>query len=155
MYNPIKMRNIGILFGFLLFLASCGQNDDTNNTANCCDEVIFFSGGIDTNFHYPNVITPNGDSINDNLTIASVPMSNVILTVKDADKNLVFLDSNYQNNFVGKDNAGNTLVDGKYTYKVEHSKGSVTAFVCIITAAINGESHGSCNPISSTDPVLQ
>jgi gliding motility-associated-like protein len=67
-------------------------------------------------FEFPNVITPNGDGINDLFEIKTLP-ENTEVIILNRWGNIVFSATNYQNNWDGKDTAGKELVDGVYTYK--------------------------------------
>ena len=66
-------------------------------------------------FEFPNVITPNGDGINDIFEIENLP-ENTEVIILNRWGNVVFSSDNYQNNWDGKDNSGRALVDGVYTY---------------------------------------
>jgi gliding motility-associated-like protein len=67
-------------------------------------------------FEFPNVISANEDGINDFFEIDNLP-ENTEVIILNRWGNVVFSSTNYQNNWDGKDNSGNTLVDGVYTYK--------------------------------------
>jgi gliding motility-associated-like protein len=67
-------------------------------------------------FEFPNVITPNGDGINDIFEIKNLP-ENTEVFILNRWGNVVFSSMNYQNNWDGKDTSGKELVDGVYTYK--------------------------------------
>jgi gliding motility-associated-like protein len=67
-------------------------------------------------FEFPNVITPNGDGINDIFEIENLP-ENTEVIILNRWGNIVFSATNYQNNWDGKDTSGKELVDGVYTYK--------------------------------------
>jgi gliding motility-associated-like protein len=67
-------------------------------------------------FEFPNVITPNGDGINDIFEIKNLPENTEVLMLNRWG-NIVFYSTNYQNNWNGKDTSGKELVDGVYTYR--------------------------------------
>jgi gliding motility-associated-like protein len=67
-------------------------------------------------FEFPNVITNNGDGINDFFEIDNLPENTEVL-ILNRWGNIVFSSANYQNNWDGKDSSGKELVDGVYTYK--------------------------------------
>jgi gliding motility-associated-like protein len=67
-------------------------------------------------FEFPNFISANDDGINDLFEIKNLP-ENTEVIILNRWGNVVFSSANYQNNWDGKDNSGNTLVDGVYTYK--------------------------------------
>ena len=154
------MKSILFLISItLIFIVSCkNENNDAANNL-CCDEAIFFYGDSDTTCHvYPiNVITPNGDGFNDYFRpIANTDTSKVfILEVFNSTGNIIYVDSAYKNNWNGKDNQGQALPNGKYSYELNYGKGSMKAFVCIITSQAPSGSLGICKPIDSDDPLLQ
>jgi gliding motility-associated-like protein len=75
-------------------------------------------------FEFPNVISPNGDGINDLFEVENLP-ENTEVIVFNRWGNVVFSSNNYQNNWDGKDNSGKELVDGVYTYKFKTVEGNV------------------------------
>jgi gliding motility-associated-like protein len=75
-------------------------------------------------FEFPNVITPNGDGINDIFEIENLP-ENTEVIILNRWGNIVFSDTNYQNNWDGKDTSGKNLVEGIYTYKFNTKEGKV------------------------------
>ena len=75
-------------------------------------------------FEFPNVITPNGDGINDLFEIENLP-ENTEVIILNRWGNLVYSSANYQNNWDGKDTSGKELADGVYTYKFTTEKGTI------------------------------
>jgi gliding motility-associated-like protein len=73
-------------------------------------------------FSFPNVITANGDGINDFFEIENLP-DNTEVIILNRWGNVVFSSDNYQNNWDGKDTSGKELVDGVYTYKFTTQEG--------------------------------
>jgi gliding motility-associated-like protein len=74
------------------------------------------------NFEFPNVITANGDGVNDLFEIANLP-ENTEVNILNRWGNVVFSSDDYQNNWQGKDNSGKELVDGVYTYYYKTANG--------------------------------
>jgi gliding motility-associated-like protein len=70
----------------------------------------------DVSFVFPNIITPNGDGINDIFEIENLP-ENTEVIILNRWGIVVFSSTNYQINWDGKDSSGKELVDGVYTYK--------------------------------------
>ncbi|MDX2359846.1 MAG: gliding motility-associated C-terminal domain-containing protein [Crocinitomicaceae bacterium] len=67
--------------------------------------------------HPPNIITANGDNINDFFIIKNLyDYDRVQLQIFNRWGNVVFETENYQNDWDGKDMAGHELVDGTYFY---------------------------------------
>src|SRR5690606_28264873 len=67
----------------------------------------------------PNVITPNGDGLNDFFEIiGSYQFESVELQVFDRFKNLIYQNSNYQNNW----EVNSTVRDGTYFYILKLNK---------------------------------
>ncbi|MFN4910323.1 MAG: gliding motility-associated C-terminal domain-containing protein [Flavobacteriales bacterium] len=81
------------------------------NLIDCLDTL-----SPDVSFEFPNVITPNGDGINDLFEIQKLPEKTEVI-ILNRWGNVVFKSDNYQNNWDGKDSSGKELVDGVYTYK--------------------------------------
>ena len=93
----------------------------------------------------PNVITANGDGINDLFIIQNIEdYNNVLLQIFNRWGNLVYENASYQNDWDGTDKSGADLIDGVYTYLVtpesikyvyddaERSKYTAHGFVHII-----------------------
>ena len=150
---------ISLLSLIIVITLSCKNNNNNPPNTVCCDNAIFFYGESDTTCHvYPiNVITPNGDGINDYfrpIDFTSTPKI-YILEVINHTGNIIYADSTYNNDWNGKDNQGQTLPDGKYSYTLNYGKGSMKAFICIITSQLPSGSFGTCLPIDPGDPLLQ
>jgi gliding motility-associated-like protein len=101
----------------------------------CSDSDTVFVNVIplpESPFEFPNVITPNGDGINDIFSISNLP-ENTEVIILNRWGIVVFSSANYQNNWDGKDTSGKELVDGVYTYKFTTESGIVGhGFVTLI-----------------------
>jgi gliding motility-associated-like protein len=86
---------------------------------NCSDTIIPILP-----FEFPNVITTNGDGINDLFEIQDLPTNTEVIIINRWG-NVVFISDNYQNNWDGKDSSGKELVDGVYTYKFKTKDGRI------------------------------
>jgi gliding motility-associated-like protein len=75
-------------------------------------------------FEFPNVITPNGDGVNDFFEIQKLPVNSEVI-ILNRWGNIVFSATNYQNNWDGKDTSGKNLVEGVYTYKFKTQNGKI------------------------------
>ncbi len=75
-------------------------------------------------FEFPNVITTNGDGINDLFEIQDLPTNTEVIIINRWG-NVVFISDNYQNNWDGKDSSGKELVDGVYTCKFKTKDGRI------------------------------
>jgi gliding motility-associated-like protein len=75
-------------------------------------------------FEFPNVITPNGDGVNDFFEIQKLPVNSEVI-ILNRWGNIVFSATNYQNNWDGKDTSGKNLVVGVYTYKFKTQNGKI------------------------------
>jgi gliding motility-associated-like protein len=75
-------------------------------------------------FEFPNVITPNGDGVNDFFEIQKLPVNSEVI-ILNRWGNIVFSATNYQNNWDGKDTSGKNLVEGVYVYKFKTKEGKV------------------------------
>ena len=80
-------------------------------------------GPLPFGLSFPNVITVNGDGVNDLFEIQNLP-ENTDLIVLNRWGNVVFSSVNYLNNWDGKDTLGKELVDGVYTYRYATSSGT-------------------------------
>jgi len=89
------------------------------NLIDCIDTL-----SSDVSFEFPNVITPNGDGINDLFEIQKLP-ENTEVIILNRWGNVVFSSGNYQNNWDGIDKSGKELVDGVYTYKFKTKDGRI------------------------------
>lgn len=82
-----------------------------------------------------NILSPNGDGINDYLLInESLKINEKIeLSIFNQAGNLVFFDSDYSNNWNGTDNSGNNLPVGTYYFmiKIENQTGT-SGFIDIL-----------------------
>ncbi len=74
-------------------------------------------------FVFPNVISPNGDGVNDLFEIANLPEKTEVIILNRWGKK-VFSSANYQNNWDGRDTSEKELVDGVYTYKYTTEEGT-------------------------------
>jgi gliding motility-associated-like protein len=103
---------------------TCGEGDT------CADQLLIEFENCDddptneTDFSFPNVITANGDGVNDLFEIQNLPDNTEVL-ILNRWGNVVFLSDNYQNNWDGKDISGKELVDGVYTYKFITKDGTI------------------------------
>jgi gliding motility-associated-like protein len=101
---------------------TCGEG------VTCTDQLLIEFENCDddptneTDFSFPNVITANGDGVNDLFEIQNLP-DNTEVIILNRWGNLVFSSGNYQNNWNGKDTSGKELVDGVYTYKFKTETG--------------------------------
>jgi gliding motility-associated-like protein len=86
---------------------------------NCSDTIIPILP-----FEFPNVITTNGDGINDLFEIQDLPTNTEVIIINRWG-NVVLKSDNYQNNWDGKDSSGKELVDGVYTYKFKTKDGRI------------------------------
>ena len=82
-----------------------------------------------------NVITPNGDGINDFFFISNIESfsANVILEIYNNEGNIIYSNLNYKNTWNGKDDNGNDLNTGTYYYilKLKDEKGT-TGFIDLL-----------------------
>ncbi|MFN5846652.1 MAG: gliding motility-associated C-terminal domain-containing protein, partial [Flavobacteriia bacterium] len=83
--------------------------------ANGCVDTITQTIVVFGNLVVPNVITANGDNVNDTFEIEGLK-SNTAITIIDRWGIVVFETDDYQNDWGGKDRSGSDLHDGVYTY---------------------------------------
>lgn len=73
----------------------------------------------------PNIITANGDGINDYFIVAGL-VANSKLSILNRWGTLIYTSDNYNNTWDGKDMRGNIVPEGVYTYLLESPDGVVT-----------------------------
>jgi gliding motility-associated-like protein len=85
-------------------------------------------------FEFPNVITPNGDGINDNLDLENYfeTCQEFTLYVLNRWGNLVYKQSNTGVPFEGLSLDTATLIDGVYFYKLSYEKGEKNGYIHVI-----------------------
>jgi gliding motility-associated-like protein len=85
-------------------------------------------------FEFPNVITPNGDGINDNLDLENYfeTCQEFTFNVFNRWGNLVYQQSNTGVPFGGLTLDAATLIDGVYLYKLSYEKGEKNGFIHVI-----------------------
>ncbi len=93
---------------------------DATNCYNLTQQTIQIGGEI----VIPNVMTVNGDGINDVFEIQGLKAETHILIVNRWG-NPVYESSNYNNMWNGKDQQGNVLATGVYTYRLETKNGEI------------------------------
>ncbi len=73
----------------------------------------------------PNIITPNGDGLNDYFVTKYAKIyDDVNITILNRWGNVVYEDSNYQNQWNGLNPNGNKLKDGTYYYFISYNEGN-------------------------------
>ena len=102
--------------------STCGLGSDQIVVLPCANEDPADSNIVE--FTFPNVITPNGDGINDLYEIENLP-ENTEVIILNRWGNLVYSSVNYQNYWDGKDTSGKELADGVYTYKFTTETGTI------------------------------
>jgi gliding motility-associated-like protein len=83
--------------------------------ANGCVDTIVQTVSVFGSLVVPNVITSNGDNVNDTFEIKGLK-PNTQVTIIDRWGIVVFESDNYNNDWGGKDRSGADLTDGVYTY---------------------------------------
>lgn len=91
------------------------------NSSGCVDSMTLL---LDWPIAIPNIITANGDGVNDFFIIAGL-IPNSELTILNRWGNIIFSTSNYTNNWNGKDISGNLVSQGVYTYIYKTPEGVV------------------------------
>lgn len=86
------------------------------------------------NFDMPNVITPNGDGVNDEVDFNVIFGGCLEFKAEIFNRwgNPVFVQKNNDTGFKGKDSKGVDLTEGTYFYKVKHEKGELQGFIMIV-----------------------
>ncbi len=134
---------------------------------NCCNNNSLNDQDINTinnpnmEVNIPEVITPNGDGINDSFLIWNIELypGNILIVYNDQDQ-IVFEDSQYDNVndlFYGVTNTGIEITDGTYRYELtfvdqDGNQNLRNGFVCIVTQSYPDISFQDCNV--EFDPLL-
>jgi len=125
-------ENFGVVTSLTFVSGTCGEANTCSDQLQIAFENCDSDPIIDADFSFPNIITANGDGVNDLFEIKNLP-ENTEVIILNRWGNVVFSSSNYQNNWDGKDNSGKELVDGVYTYKFTTEAGSIGhGFVTLI-----------------------
>ena len=74
----------------------------------------------------PDIITPNGDGLNDTWVIDCVT-SGTMVVVFDSFENVLYVSENYQNDF-----NGNEIPNGSYYYRITNNGSSQLGYITIL-----------------------
>ncbi len=85
--------------------------------ANGCIDSISISIEVISDLEVPNVITVNGDGVNDFFVLKGL-VSNIKLLILNRWGNIIYNTDNYDNTWGGKDMSGQNVTEGVYTYIV-------------------------------------
>lgn len=98
--------------------------NDKVNYEETQEVVVKSKSSID---NVPNVITPNGDRINDYFSIKSTDIETFVISIRDNKGNEIFNSTDTEFTWDGTDFNGNTVEKGMYTYLIiaEGKDGSV------------------------------
>jgi gliding motility-associated-like protein len=123
---PAFVINTGI------YNLTVSQNGCISNPASSLVEILNYFSFDD--FDLPNVITPDGDGINDELDIEAhfhtcLPYT---LSVFNRWGNLVYSHSIDEPPFSGKTLDGKDLSDGVYTYRIKYESGEKLGFIHVV-----------------------
>ncbi|MBN1118830.1 MAG: HYR domain-containing protein [Bacteroidales bacterium] len=84
---------------------------DSSGNKSTCEQAITVVET--TELRVPNIITPNGDGLNDYLEIDGLPENTELIIFNDKNQ-ILYKTDNYQNNWDGRDNDGNPILSGTY-----------------------------------------
>ncbi|MBN1180820.1 MAG: HYR domain-containing protein [Bacteroidales bacterium] len=101
--------------------------DSSGNSAECEQIVVIEESSL----RIPNIITPNGDGLNDCLVIDGLPENSELVIFNDKNQ-ILFKTGNYQNDWNGTDNNGNSIDNGTYWYVLTISSSKYTSGFIII-----------------------
>jgi hypothetical protein len=131
----------------------------------CCQTTKVYQGQALPNvvIMLPNVITPNGDGINEALEYTATDTSTqqpsavdieFILYGKNSKK--LYRKDHYTNQFTGLDKDGDPIPDGTYRAKfIIKNGGSITIPLSIIRTSLQDPACSQgCDPIDPVDPLL-
>lgn len=89
----------------------------TVTDANGCVDSVTITIEVISELEAPNIITANGDGIND-LFILKGLLPDTKLLIVNRWGNLIYTNDNYDNTWNGRDMSGNMVVEGVYTYAI-------------------------------------
>jgi gliding motility-associated-like protein len=115
-------------------LATASQNGTydlyftaTNGSCVASDSLqLIFEGG-----QLPNTITPNGDGINDTFDVGGSTAQVIKLKIVNRWGQLVYENSNYQNDWTGTTTDGQSLPNDTYFYEINVVNQNLTGFIQI------------------------
>ncbi|MFM7387338.1 MAG: gliding motility-associated C-terminal domain-containing protein, partial [Bacteroidota bacterium] len=114
-----------VVTSFPFLSCSCGEaNSCTDQLQIAFEDCDCSPPLINADFSFPNVITANGDGVNDLFEIQNLPENTEVIILNRWGK-VVFSSTNYQNNWNGEDNSGTALLDGVYTFKYTTEAGTI------------------------------
>lgn len=163
-----KIENYTFRFFFLFyvfFVVGC-SSDDSKNLFDCCNSEI--DGNVNNlpdppdgeerqNIEVFNVITPNGDGINDFWIVQNLYLyPNNTVEIFNSNNKLVFSTNGYHSN--GEIFPTEDISEGTYRYKIVIENEDVfllQGYLCVITNPNNFRPGSGCNPLSLQDPFLQ
>ncbi|MBN1182089.1 MAG: HYR domain-containing protein [Bacteroidales bacterium] len=112
--NVFVSNNSNGLFPVGTTYVTWTATDKYGNKATCEQAVTV----IETiELKIPNIITPNGDGMNDYLVIDGLPELTELVVFNDKNQ-ILYKTDNYQNNWDGRDNNGNPIHSGTYWYSL-------------------------------------
>lgn len=91
--------------------------------ANGCTDFITVTIEVVSETIVPNVITANGDGVNDFLVFKGL-VPNTSLLILNRWGNVIYQTNNYDNSWNGKDMSGNFVTEGVYTYSISIPNGN-------------------------------
>jgi len=116
---------------YILILTSCTKDVKQEHLDECCSQGAAATVLSGTTVIFPNVFTPNGDGVNDTLKIIGLDaFATNTLTIKNTSGTNVFHEIDYKNDWIGTG-----LDDGKYSYELTVSTGTLKGLICIIREA--------------------
>ncbi|WP_299244458.1 gliding motility-associated C-terminal domain-containing protein [uncultured Aquimarina sp.] len=153
------MQKLLLVVTSLIFLISC-NSDDNDNSLSCCgeDSLVVETNNLsgDTQINIFNVITPNGDGVNDAFIIAGLAAypNNSIKVFSN--NTLVFETNNYhQNQVFGIDLVNDSFTQKVFTYELIIDNGdSFKARGTICAVKSSGGDIDSCNAFDLGDPLF-
>jgi gliding motility-associated-like protein len=124
---PIYEDQMGYYTAYITSEFGC-----VSDTANVFASILNIYGFDD--FDFPNVLTPNGDGLNDVLDVESYfqTCQEFTLYIFNRVGNLVYEQSNGEPVFEGKYQNTDDMMDGVYIYKLVYEKGEKNGFIHLI-----------------------
>lgn len=159
-------QNILLLLGIslIILLSTCKKKQSFDESFCDCAETPVVVDIEDIQILIPNIITPNGDQINDlwiiqvkQIDSLSPPVIIEVEISKEETKNIIYQSSQYQGEWNGWLN-GEVLPNGKYLFKITILESIIEGYVCIYTTdqfpPEYYECMELCAPFDDGDPLI-
>lgn len=159
-------QNIILLLGvsLVILFSTCKGKENLDESFCHCAETPVLISIEDKQIIIPNIITPNGDGLNEfwEIQISQVdslsPSEIIEVEISiEATKNIIYQSSQYRKEWNGRLN-GEVLPNGKYLFKITILDTIIKGYVCIFTTDHYPPEYYECLelcvPVDEEDPLI-